>query len=307
MKRRPLRVILALCFSLLVCPPFLHAQTVSFEVLTEFGYPGAHSTSAYGINDAGDVVGAILLDGVSFANGFEYYADGSVSLPIVFPGSDVRDTVATAINNEGTIAGWYVDSKGPHGFFLSGGVYTSYDHPNAVFSTLINGINDAGDFVGTYSQTAGIYRSFASVGGQLYEITVPGVTSAQPTDINNAGDIVGFASSDEDNGGFRRESRGAVRYPLQRESGVFDVFYGTNETREAVGQENGSSGLYYGGRNTYVLYNFPGLVNNALYWNQSAGSDLWLRFQQQRSKGLQLSRATGYQDGGIAGGRNRLK
>lgn len=265
MKRGPLRAFLTLCLSLLVCAPLLDAQTISFEVLTEFAYPGAHSTIAYGINDAGDVVGAIGLNGVGFTNGFERFADGSISAPLVFPGSGVRDTVATAINNQGTIAGWYTDSEGyPHGFFLSGGVYTSYEHPNAVFGTLINGINDDGDFVGTYSHTAGIIRSFVSVGGKLHEVTIPGVSSIQPTDINNKGDIVGFASSATGSGGFRRESNGALRYPFQRESGVSDVFYGTNNSREAVGQENGDSGLFYGGGTTYVIYNFPNLLNNAL-------------------------------------------
>lgn len=31
-----------------------------------------------------------------------------------------------------------------------------------------------------------------------------------------------------------------------------------------MGQENFSDGLYYGGGTTYVIYNFPGLINNAL-------------------------------------------
>lgn len=264
MKPRPLRVTLALCFSLLVCPPNLRAQTVSFEVLAEFAYPGALSTAAWDINDAGDVVGNILLEGSSRLSGFQYYADGSVSMPIVFPGSDVTNTMVFAINNEGTIAGSYVDSTGSHGFFFSGGVYTSYDHPDGVFGTFINGINDAGDFVGTYSPESGVSRDFASVGGQLHSVTLPGVQFPRATDINNHGDIVGFADSDAGSGGFRRDSRGAVRFPLQRESGVFDVFYGTNETREAVGQENGATGLYFGGRDIYVLYNFPNLVNNTL-------------------------------------------
>jgi hypothetical protein len=265
MKPPSLRAILALCLSLIVCPPLLDAQTISFEVLTEFAYPGAHSTNAHGINDAGDVVGEMHLDFVDFANGFERYADGTVSMPIIFPGSGVRDTIATAINNEGTIAGWYTDSEGhPHGFFLSGDVYTSYDHPDAVFSTKINGINDAGDFVGTYSDTEGIFRNFASVGGKLHEITIPGVTtSPEPTDINNDGDIVGSATGDAGTGGFRRESNGAVRFPLQRESGVYTIFYGTNERREAVGQEN-NSGLYFGGGTTYAIYDFSGLINNSL-------------------------------------------
>ncbi len=263
MKSQPWRAILAFCLSLFAGPALLHGQDVSFEVLTEFGYPGAHATSAYGINDAGDVVGAIALDQVGYSSGFARYADGTLSEPIFFPGSDVIETVATAINNAGTIAGWYVNSTGPHGFFLSDGVYTSYDAPDAI-ATLINGINDAGDFVGRASRTQGVYEGFANVGGKFYQLTIPDVTYLEPTDITNEGDIVGFASSGGPSGGFLRGRNGVVRSPLQRESGVSDQLNGANERREAVGQETGSSGLYYGGRDIYAIYNFPTLINNAL-------------------------------------------
>lgn len=254
--------ILAFSLSLLVGPLLLEAQTISFEVVAEFAYPGAHSTNAYGIDGGGDVVGSMHLDGVDFANGFIRSANGSFSLPIIFPGNGVRDTIATAINDNGTIAGWYADSAGvTHGFFFAGGVYTSYDHPNALFGTRINGINDFGDFVGTYSHKAGVFRGFANVGGKLRDITIPGVALAEPFDIDDRGDIAGTA----DEAGFRRERRrGRVRYPLQRESGIATSLFGANQRRETVGQESGASGLYFDGRSTYLVYNFPGLINNAL-------------------------------------------
>ena len=271
MKRRPFTPILAFSLSLLVCPSFLHAQTITFEILATLAYPGALTTIAHGINDEGDVVGEILLPFHGFPNGFVRTND-TFSLPIIFPGSEVSATIATAINNEGTVAGWYSDTQGiSHGFFLADGVYTSYDHPSAVFSTKITGINDAGDFVGTYSATEGIFIAFASVGGKLRQITLPRVNSTEPADISNSGDIVGTGRTISMTAGFRREKRGRLQFPLQRERGNGTYFFGTNEAKETVGQENGALGLYFDGGTAYATYAKPGLINNAFTGINSQG------------------------------------
>ena len=48
-----------------------------------------------------------------------------------------------------TVAGDYVTSDGNlHGFFLSGGTFTGFDVPGAIFTAVLS-INNPGDFAGT--------------------------------------------------------------------------------------------------------------------------------------------------------------
>jgi len=265
MKTRLLATAFALSLALLFSPSLLQAQTISFKPVTKFSYPGANSTGAYGINDAGDVVGAYVLPGADYANGFVRHADGTFE-SIVYPGSTVYQTFATAINNQGVIAGWFNTDDGSvvtHGFFLSNGVYTSFDYPTAAI-TNIYGINDAGDFVGNYTMPVGApYHGFASIGGQLSEVTVPGTTYVEPHDINNRGDIVGWANTVTGSYGFRLQSKG-TRYPITPSRNTFTSFLGTNDTKASVGTEGGGLpvALYYGGGKNFVVYNFPGLTFN---------------------------------------------
>ena len=261
MKIPRLYATLALGLSLFLSPGLLHAQTISFKPAAKFLYPGAVNTLANAIDDEGDVVGIYQQVTFGDANGFERFADGHFSAPIIYPGA--VQTVPTAINNGGTIAGWYQDSAGGgHGFFLTNGVYTSFDHPNAFFTTLIYGINDAGDFVGTYTTSDGKFHNFASVGGQFSEITIPGSTYIEAHDINNNGDIAGWYNTTETTNGFRLQGDGTLRYPIKPPADFSSNLYGTNDTKASVGQANGTLGLYYGGGNSYLSYTFPGLTFN---------------------------------------------
>ncbi|MBA3963911.1 MAG: hypothetical protein H0X40_18705 [Chthoniobacterales bacterium] len=264
MKIRLLPALLILSLPLLG-PSLLQAQTISFKPVARFTYPGAVSTLANGINDSGNVVGGYVLPNQDYASGFERLADGSFA-SIIVPGSGVYLTYPTAINNQGTVAGWYeADTPfGAHGFFLSGGVYTTFDHPAASGSiTHILGLNDAGDFVGVYAADQGIYHAFASIGGQLSEITIPGATYVEADDINNKGDIVGWYNTTQTSSGFRLESDGTLRYPIKPSGNTSAILFGTNETTASVGQENGNFAFYYGGGNTYVTYTFPHLSFNS--------------------------------------------
>lgn len=265
MKTRFLSAAGVLNLGLLLIPGLLRAQTISFTPLGKFLFPGATSTAAYGVNNAGDVVGGYLLPGEGYGHGFVRRADGTFE-PVDFPGSKVFQTIATAINNEGVIAGWY-DTEGDvvtHGFFLSNGVYTSFEYPTAQ-STYIYGINDAGDFVGNYIMTGGdAYRGFASIGGQLSEVTVPGSTYAEPHDINNHGDIVGWANGVTASYGFRLKNNGSNRFPITPSNQTSTNLLGANDVKESVGTQNGAfEALYYGGGDLFVTYNYPGLTYNS--------------------------------------------
>ena len=69
-----------------------------------------------GINDAGTVVGTYRGPG-GIAVGF-VLPKGGTAEKIIFPGAGVSDTGPFAINNNGVVAGWFVDSGGAkdHGF-----------------------------------------------------------------------------------------------------------------------------------------------------------------------------------------------
>jgi uncharacterized membrane protein len=265
MHPRLLPSLLIASLSLFSCATLLNAHTISFEPVLKFAYPGAVSTTAQGIDDAGNVVGVYRINFGDEATGFERYADGTFSAPIIFPGSDVLQTVPTAVNNNGTIAGWYnttpVDS---HGFFLANGVYTTFDYPGANY-TVIEGINDAGDFVGRYALSDGRVHAFASIGGQFVSITIPQSGYVDSTDINNDGDIVGWYYNFYGIGhNFRRKSDGTLDYHIRL--GGTGTLLGTNDTGEIVGQfsESGgdSTGLYYSVGHTVISYTYPDLAYN---------------------------------------------
>src|SRR5213076_3100296 len=152
------------------------ANSGSIEVITTFDYPGTgNSTLPQKINERGDVVG-IFLDSNLVSRGFVRFSDGSFSDPIVDPNDTVGLTEGRGINNSRTVCGDYAASDGNlHGFFLSGGTFTGYDIPGAVFTAVLS-INNPGDFTGTFIfppvQTE-IQQAFVSVGGTLTLFSVP--------------------------------------------------------------------------------------------------------------------------------------
>jgi len=81
-------------------------------LITQLDMPGAASTSAFGINDLGVVVGAANVNG-ALATCFVY--SGGTFTPFSVPGAE--STNLLAIDNRGHLAGTYYDSTGNlHGF-----------------------------------------------------------------------------------------------------------------------------------------------------------------------------------------------
>ena len=110
---------------------------------TSIDFPGASGSSAFGINDGGQIVGnyAIHSDG---GGGF-LYSGGSFTPLNIPPGTPA------GINAGGQIVGIYFDAatgRG-HGFLDSGGRFTSIDVPGALV-TYPTGINTGGQIVGIF-------------------------------------------------------------------------------------------------------------------------------------------------------------
>ena len=152
-----------------------------------------------GGNDAGTYTGDYLdTDGVTRL-GFEGKAGkykSDFTLPKI---KGVTSTNPRQINNNGVVAGGYIDSSGiQHGFVLKGKKVTSFDAPGAVGVTTAEGINDAGQVAGLYTDSSGNRHAFlydASTGNYTAVDPGNGSTAQEAWGINNAGLIVGDTDS----------------------------------------------------------------------------------------------------------------
>jgi hypothetical protein len=168
-RRKPMKRKLTLVLGMvLILVSTAYAYDVTYTY-TPVNYPGAEWTVAYGINNAGVIVGEYGTEWMGPSHGFSL-ADG-VYTPIDYPGS--LETLALAINNKGVIIGTYRDGNAWYGYSLDGGVFTTLDY-------IGYGINDAGTIVSS--------SAICSLSADLCASwNYPG----EPLGINNAGAIVG--------------------------------------------------------------------------------------------------------------------
>ncbi|MGZ3557694.1 MAG: hypothetical protein ACXU97_01170 [Thermodesulfobacteriota bacterium] len=153
--------------------------------------PGASSTTVWGINDSGAIVG--LYSDSGGVHGF-LYAGGSFT---TFYGLS-SNTQPHGINNSGAIVGNYWDSTGTHGFLYAGGSFTTINFPDA-HNTWAQAINDSGDIVGVYWNPPDPLHGYLYSRGSFTTIDVPGGPwgfggGGGVYGINNSSAIVGFYS-----------------------------------------------------------------------------------------------------------------
>src|SRR5205807_504414 len=125
-------------------------------------------TSAYGINNAGLIVGSygvITASPISHQGyGFLYNPNDGTYItlddPFTFHGGIATGTSAQDINDVGQVVGYYAGLYngvgGTYGFLYSGGTYTTLDVPAGTGHTFAYGINNAGQIVGYYIAGSGL-------------------------------------------------------------------------------------------------------------------------------------------------------
>lgn len=209
-------------------------------IYTTIRDPNSVNTYAFGINNAGQIVGQ--------SDAAAYVYNGGVFTALDLPFA-VNYATATGINNSGQIAGFYSDSTGGHGFVKSGGNYTTLEVPGASF-TYATGINDSGDVAGYYYATqdvAGVptirQRGFVKSGGVYRTIDAPGagVTQTYAAGINNSGQVAGTFYDGTKYKGFI-EVGGVFTILDHYASGTY--VYGINNLGDVVGyyEDAGQSG-----------------------------------------------------------------
>lgn len=117
--------------------------------------PGAANTDAFGINDAGEIVGGSDV-------GAFIYENGNYTI-LTAPMAATGTTVAEDVNDQGDIIGNYTDAAGiRHGFVYRDGTYITLDGPGAV-STTLSDINSRGEIVGNYTSADGTNHAFLAM------------------------------------------------------------------------------------------------------------------------------------------------
>jgi uncharacterized membrane protein len=254
------------------------ANAGSIEVITTFDYPGTgNSTLPQKINERGDVVGE-FVDSNGVTSGFVRFSDGSFSDPIVDPNDTVGLTEGRGINNSRTVCGDYGTSDGNlHGFFLSGGTFTDYDVPGAVFTAVL-GINNPGDFVGTFSIDNVTQQAFVNIGGTLTLFSVPAATATLAYDISDSKRLVVgyYVDASGIQHGYYRDRNGALHFPIDPPDSVGTILFGDNNRNWIVGRYADSSGVTHGlffvPPNNFFTFDYPGSAFTSLNGISSQGN-----------------------------------
>ena len=163
-----------------------HGYVMQGGVFTQLDYPGAMSTQAYGINNAGQIVGEYQPVGPG-TNGFLFNSGTYTSISV----SGAVNTQMRGIDNLGDMVGRYLDTAGSlHGLLVSHGIQHFLNAPGAT-STYANGVNDRKHIVG-YEDVPGKTFGFEFFNGTYINIFNPISRDIKALSINNNFDIVGM-------------------------------------------------------------------------------------------------------------------
>ena len=158
--------------------------------------PGELNTSPSALNAGGQISGVTWSDNFYVVHG--YLWDGSVYNIFDHPDTDIPQTLAMGLNNQGQIVGQYTKMNGEiHGFFKDGDNYTEIAFPGEP-NTVAYGINNSGEIVGLCGVAGPGPNGFA-VGSQGFilskgiytKLVYPESASSFPLGINDTGGIVG--------------------------------------------------------------------------------------------------------------------
>jgi probable HAF family extracellular repeat protein len=160
---------------------------------TSIDFPGGTLTTARGINNHGEIVGAYRIEPPRHA--LLIKAGQFIPLaPTTILGTNFSE--AFKINDRGDIVGRFLDDNNfSHGFLFSKGVLTTLDFPGAS-QTQALGINESGTVVGFWDLLDADGFEIAEHGftwknGAFTEVNFPGAADTFLAGINARGDLVG--------------------------------------------------------------------------------------------------------------------
>lgn len=195
--------------------------------------------SAYDVNDAGVVVGAVR-PGRGILQAFRH--EGGLFELIASPDFEVSE--ARGITNAGTMTGNLFEPRtnAREAWFLRERTFARFAVPGAT-TTRVYGINNAEEVVGEYIDAQGATHSFFSRGALIETISRAGET-LHTYGINDRGDIVGTADTGEGERGFvlRGDKYIRIHFP----EAILTRAYGINSRGEVVGEYQDANGATHG-------------------------------------------------------------
>jgi hypothetical protein len=215
-----------------------HGFVLSGGSYTIINYQG-QGTFVYGINDVGQVVGLSTV-------GFVYNVQTQTFETIGYPGASV--TYPYAINNAGTVVGYFQQGEQIEGFELVGSTYTEIVAPlEGNPNTYVRGITTAGELVlfgtsvtkeGNFLYANGKYHGL-SFNGEVPDAEVNGIASTREVVVgqfqpNRGPAVAGFLD--------RHKIPMELEFP-----GATNTFpSGVNDTGETVGYFEDASNSIHG-------------------------------------------------------------
>ena len=207
---------------------------------------GPFESYAYGINDAGTVVGT-EYDANGQAHGTIWNGSASVDLG--------AGSYAMAINSAGEVVG----GNGQAFAVVNGQVHGLVAAPGINWSAAY-GINNTGTIVGDGQLANGTFRGMVwNPDGSVSMLGTFGGSSSQATGVNNSGEVIGFASLSDGYQNAFAEIAG-VMIDLGSLGGGSSYAYGINDSGEIVGY----SWLADGGQSAFLYDNGTMLDLNSL-------------------------------------------
>jgi hypothetical protein len=151
--------------------------------------------TVWGTNRWGSIVGA-FADSSGKIHAFKRFSNGS-AIQLDYPGA--VHTVASAINDNDTIVGFYSKTASPslwrHGFIYNNNRWATVDYPDSTLQTELSGISNANLITATTIKGSNALNSFIYVNGTFKKIVMP--NSGNPTYAYgvspNKGFITGFS------------------------------------------------------------------------------------------------------------------
>lgn len=184
------------------CLPLAAEHGFTYNVGTgaikAFDFPGvSDGTVAYGINDLGDIVGGYCPGpcpqslGAPATHGFRFSNHKFITLD--YPAQHLHGTSCLAINDTGTIVGFYETDAVTSGFLYQNGGYSQVNFPGGLF-TMPMAVNNSGVVSGYFADTNDVLHGFIYQAGTYTQVDVPPQRAIETSvsGVNDAGVLVGI-------------------------------------------------------------------------------------------------------------------